>query len=311
MQRYLITCFVVCFLSDFNHFLFAAVPYYSPATAANHTSSLIDNPYVFPTFSGNDELIIGSSYGWTVPYIPSHGLYGYKITDSSVESDKAKIVMISGNHNGEDAGNWVLQGAIDFLVGEDIYAARFRQMAEVYVYPMVNPDGRYTRTGRGNPEMLAGGYGTDHNRVWNTTGLSTIDAFTQAMINDTSGNVDYFLDFHSLASSNCVLTVPELIDSDFILALLDINPALLAKESIGETGMARLWAMSSAGLNARYAYTPEQHHLWSDESLYLDLGVDYAQALIRVIVPEPAMLLFLSIGGLIISKIGRKKRSKR
>ena len=117
---------------------------YMPADVAGHTALLIENsPYVMPTTSGDAEGVIGYSHGWVPDDIPVHPLYGYKITDPLSSQPKQKVVMIAGNHGFEHADNWNLQGAIDFWVSDDPNAVLLRRDTELYVYPMVNPDGRF------------------------------------------------------------------------------------------------------------------------------------------------------------------------
>lgn len=268
----------------------ASVRAYTPRRVSAHTSTLLSVPYVVPTASGDADLVVDFSNGWEPDRIPVHPLYGYRITDPFRAQPKQTVVMISGNHNAEHSGNWVLQGVVDFWISDDPVAELLRGNSDLYVYPMVNPDGRLTGIGRGNPELAAQGL-TDHNRVWNQTGFSTIDALTTAMKMDTGGQVDYFFDFHSDNGSagNYFNTVPELVTSDFSAAMTLRDPAILPVPSTGDPGMARIWAMSPSGLNATFAYTPEQHDLFSERQ-YRDIGRTYALALADVIVPQPPAL---------------------
>ncbi|MBN1125818.1 MAG: hypothetical protein JXA82_12485 [Sedimentisphaerales bacterium] len=274
-----------------------ALTAYTPQAVADHTHFLLTNPYTTPTASGDQNGVIGHSRGWSSPLIPSHDLYGYRITDPESSYEKTTIVMISGNHNGEHSGNWALQGMVDFLAGDDPYAAQLRQHADVFVYPLVNPDGRFLGSGRGNPELTSAGLGNDHNRVWNRTGVSTIDAFTAAMKYDTGGIVDYFFDFHStfFQASNFVTLTPELGDSRFVQELRAIAPEVGVVYSDGTCGMARIWSMSTNGLNADYAYTMEQHMI-GEPADYLALGRTYGIALYNTLIPEPATFLLFLLG---------------
>ncbi|MBN1818628.1 MAG: hypothetical protein JW828_14800 [Sedimentisphaerales bacterium] len=281
-----------------------ALTAYTPQTAADHTHLLLENPYVMPTASGDQNGVIGYSRGWSSPRIPSHDLYGYRITDLESPYDKTTIVMISGNHNGEHSGNWALQGMMDFLAGEEPWAVQLRRYADFFIYPLVNPDGRFLGAGRGNPELTAAGLGSDHNRVWNRSGLSTIDTFTTAMKKDTGGAVDYFFDFHStfFHANHYIVTVPELGDSPYLRELAAIAPDVEVVFSDGTPGMARLWSMSANGLHVEYAYTTEQHMLW-EAADYLALGRTYGIALHNTLIPEPAsMFLWLLCVPLLASK---------
>ncbi len=259
-----------------------------------HTQLVSSSPYVTPTASGDaclalpgcpiPDFVVGVSAGNVGdPCVPQHNLYAYKITDPAAAGNKTKVVIDTGNHNTETPGSWTFQGMVDFLVSSEPAAIWLRQVAEFYVYPLVNPDGRYTGTGRGNPEMTAEGFGTDHNRVWNTQGqgLSTIDALTTAMQNDTGGDVDYLLDFHNGTSNPLSFNVTaDLVDCPYVQTLLEIEPALSANVSAGQPGMLRIWSMTAApnGLSADYTFTPESN-FDHDAAYFLNLGRSYGLAL--------------------------------
>jgi len=270
---------------------------YDPARTEAHTEWASQSPYVTPTPSCDSGLaldpgssladfVVGVSAGHiSSPYVPQHNLYAYKITDPDATGPKTIVVFQTGNHNTEAPGSWPFQGLVDFLLSDDHRAAWLRCNAEFYVYPLVNPDGRYTATGRGNPEMTDEGFGTDHNRVWDRQGegLSTIDALTVAMQNDTGQQVDYYFDFHSAPgwSDSWFYTVSDLVSCPYAQAMIDLDVGLAPKVSAGRPGMGRIWAMSAAGLNAEFAFTPETGHYHPDISLQycIDLGLYYGIAL--------------------------------
>jgi len=259
-----------------------------------HTQLVSNSPYVTPTASGDaclalpgcpiPDFVVGVSAGNVGgdPCVPQHNLYAYKITDPAAAGSKTKVIIDTGNHNTETPGSWTFQGMVDFLVSSEPAAIWLRQVAEFYVYPLVNPDGRYTADGRGNPEMTAEGFGLDHNRVWNTQGqgLSTIDALTTAMQNDTGGDIDYLLDFHNGTSNPLNFNVTaDLVDCLYVQTLLEIEPALSANASAGHPGMLRIWSMTAApnGLSADYAFTPESN-FDHDAAYFLNLGRSYGLA---------------------------------
>jgi len=267
-----------------------------------HTQLVSSSPYVTHTASGDADLaldpdanladfVVGTTPGNTdpcYPYSPPHNLYAYKITDPCTTGPKTKVVIATGNHNTETSGSWAFQGYVDFLLSSDPNADWLRQVAEFYIYPLVNPDGRYTGSGRGNPEMIAEGFGTDHNRVWNTQGqgLSTIDALTTAMQNDTGGDVDYFFDFHSAGGSSCFFyTDEELIHCPYTEAFLDLELGVDPRISPGHPGMLRVWSITTEGLNTDYGFTPECN-FEHDVPYYLDLGGYYALALHNALITD-------------------------
>ena len=140
-----------------------------------HTELVRMSYYVSATLSGDGQLslnpgnpaadlVVGVSAGNVggVLDVPQHNIYGYQITDPCGVVFRTKVVLMTGNHNTETTGNWAFEGLVNFLLGFEPEADWLRRHVEFYVYPMVNPDGRYTGTGRGNPEMTVEGFGTDH-----------------------------------------------------------------------------------------------------------------------------------------------------
>lgn len=283
-----------------------AVEPYTVQQVVDHTARVSESPFVAPTASGDANLVLGHSQGWVSgPVVPRHPLYGYQITDPAVTDPKQQVVMISGNHNSEHSGSWSLQGAIDFWLSDDSAADHLRRHSVLYVYPMVNPDGRFSGQGRGNPELQFMGI-TDHNRAWNLSGISTIDVLTLAMQQDTGAAVDYFFDFHSIANGNLFYTLPDLIDSPFARAFATLEPEISPVVSVGHPGMARIWSMSESGLNATYAYTPETDHFFTEQR-YQEIGQNYGRALAHIVMPEPASALLLLFG--ISLRLRRRTRS--
>ena len=232
-------------------------PKYTIEMTDYHMQRWGEHPHVTPTESADDGFVLGQSHGWPEdPEIPAHNLYGFQVTDPDGEDERIHIIMSDGNHPNEQTGSWGLQGAVDFLLSDDPRAEQLRREAVFFIYPMLNPDGRYALTGRSNPEMQAEGEG-DHNRVWNTHGrFSTIDVYVDAMRNDTGGMVHYLLDFHSAGNTFYFVTA-DLADSPYAQAMTARDPEVGPNTSSGQPGMIRIWSMSAEGLNAPFAYTPE------------------------------------------------------
>jgi hypothetical protein len=171
----------------------------------DHTASIATSSWVSPTASGDSSLVVGQSPGGTDDIgraIAPHNLYGYKIGDPAATGTKRKIVLASGVHANETVGNWTLEGLVDFLVSDDLRAAQLRRYADFYVYPMVNPDGRFA----GNNRTTVAVGDVDPNRAWNppsytepgdSSKIDEVATIGQAMLADTGGNVDYLADFHS------------------------------------------------------------------------------------------------------------------
>jgi hypothetical protein len=271
-----------------------SIPRYTVEMVAEHASRLRDLPWVRPSALADSQLVLGWSHGWLEdkplagwqmgdPVLPPQKVFGYVITDpdspdvfptDAGETRKIRVVLVAGNHPVEMHGDWALHGMISFLVSDDPRAATLRRKAVFYVYPMVNPDGRYLQVRRptvpadlwvrtrGNPELHAAGEG-DHNRVW-TTGdrFSTIRLVTAAMRADTGGQADYLWDFHGGYPHNPgdYRTTAAGHDSPYARALVARQapyPEVLRRTSSGAAAMLRSWAMTPEGLNVPYSFTFE------------------------------------------------------
>jgi len=275
---------------------------YNTDRTEQHTITMSSSPYVTKTPSGNsalalggtpaeiEDFVIGTTPGNTNPSYdlsPPHNIYAYKITDPCTSGPKKKAMIATGNHNTETAGSWAFQGMVDFLVSADPEADWLRQHVEFYIYPLVNPDGRYTATGRGSPEQEAEGFGTDHNRVWHTCGqgLSTIDALTVAMRADTCNDVDFAFDYHG-GGSDFFYIMPSQADCPYVKAFAEREPSVGPHLRSGDYRMLRIWPLRPEGLNAEFACTPENHEGTGTVQDKLDLGKSYGLAIYDVLIAE-------------------------
>ncbi|MDY0167264.1 MAG: M14 family zinc carboxypeptidase [Thermoguttaceae bacterium] len=259
-------------------------PAYTVEMTAEHTAQVSRSPYVAPTPSADEHFVIGQTKGWPEnPAIPPQDLLAYQITDPAATGEKIRVVLTTGNHNTEHSGSWAFQGMVDFLISDEPEAAALRRKAVFYVYPLVNPDGRFTRQGRGNPELAAAGI-KDHNRVWHTSGeFTTIDIVTAAMRKDTGGSADYVLDFHS-TSSNHFRVVKDFADSPYSQAITARDPTIKPHVLVGHPGQVRRWGASEDGLGAGFSTSTEHSHAISVERC-LEIGRTYGLALYDVVVP--------------------------
>ncbi len=186
---------------------------YSYGRSAAKVSEWKTSPYVSPTISSDSNLVIGQSPGGIDDLgrtIAPRDLWAFKVTDDSTPSEgKTKIVLSSGLHAQEVLGTHTLEGTIDWLLSDDSRAAELRKVAEFYIYPMLNPDGRYAGYNRStvaNPN-------TDPNRAWSPTypgrtwyGEPEVQLSGEAMMADlqvaTGGEADYFIDYHSTITTS-------------------------------------------------------------------------------------------------------------
>lgn len=129
-------------------------------------------------------------------------LYGLRVTDPAVDdTDKRTVVMMAGVHAWEAWGRQVFHGFLGSLVSDDPAARSLREKAEVFCYPMVNPDG-ITRGHMKNTTV-----DVNPNRVWNTgtpsegtpSEVPEVDVFRRTIVDETDGEAAYFVDFHSHA----------------------------------------------------------------------------------------------------------------
>ncbi len=162
------------------------------------------NPYVSPTISSNADLVIGQSPGGVDDLgrtIAPRDMWAFKITDDSVSSSgKTKIVLDASMHAGEVLSNWTLEGTVEFLISDDPRAIELRKHAEFFVYPQINPDGRYAGNNRStinNPNVDPNGYWKPYKWTDKPDLQLTGEAMLADLQIDSGGSADYFIDYHS------------------------------------------------------------------------------------------------------------------
>lgn len=295
-------------------------------------SRLLAGPYVQPTASalaydaggdgladvGLDSLVIGRTpgtagggYTWTsgdgtVMNVPSLNLYGCRLTDPLSTATKTKVVLTGGNHANESHSLYVLEGMMNLLSGANPVADYLRTYADIYIYPQVNPEGRWA-PGAGKTSSLGqqpSHPNLDHNRYWNDpetpTGIYNLPwaetvIVRDALLNDTGAeNVEYIIDFHSPdeteSGKSYIYTTTQDAASDFAQAAVGTGGFTVSISS-GEPGMMRIWGCSSDGLNATYGFTPEIRRQPNDSpDEYMQLGENLTFALYTAMtneIPDP------------------------
>lgn len=220
-----------------------------------------------PTSSADANFVIGQTAGGTDDLgraIGPHDLYGFKITDSSASGPKQKVVLVAGVHSNETPGNHTLHGLVEWLLGSSNKAADLRRDSIFYVYPMVNPDGRFAGYNRSTVQAE----GEDPNRQWSSSNWGNnqeIRVVGQAIVADTGGDVDYFMDFHSTVGTaghyaytdvDRSPTGINMSQSTFWQAL-EGREAVYARDGsfIGRTGMRYGWA----AVHAEFSMTHETY----------------------------------------------------
>ena len=111
------------------------------------------------------------------------------------DSDDKKMVMVlSRQHPPEVSGYLAMQSFVEVLASENETAVKFREMYNVYVVPMMNPDGVDNGHWRTNSQ------GVDLNRDWqgfNQPETSAIRDFMLGKVANTGGKFYLGIDFHS------------------------------------------------------------------------------------------------------------------
>lgn len=257
---------------------------YSLGRAAAHTAAISTSPWVAPTLSGGSDLVIGQSPGGVDDLgreISPQDLYGYRITDPAATGLKAKIVLLGGVHANETLGNHTLEAMVDYLLSDTLDAALLRRRADFYVYPMVNPDGRFAGYNRSTVEDPA----RDPNRSWDPPsydGQSEIAAVANAILADTAADVDFFIDFHSTVQAGSSHFAFLDIDRNFHLnpfwrRLRELEPTLETFDADLVNDTAAKFGFAEAG--AGFTMTFETRYIAGEnEDRFVTLGQNFAQA---------------------------------
>ncbi len=185
---------------------------YSYGRMADQVAQYKLSPYVSSTISSDANLVIGQSPGGIDDLgrtVTPKDMWGFKLTDNSVPSaGKTQIVLTSGLHANEVLGTHTLEGTLDFLVSNDSRAVELRKKAEFFVYPLLNPDGRFA----GNNRATIQNPNQDPNCCWSPTASSNwqnkpdLKLSGEAMMADlqtaTGGDAEYFIDYHSTITTS-------------------------------------------------------------------------------------------------------------
>jgi hypothetical protein len=242
-------------------FIAYGIPY--PVSRVNSwVASLCTDPRVHPTESSDKDLIIGWSPGGYAEggrTISPSPLYAFRMGESEQDDSRRKVVIFGGVHPNEPLGNFAIEGLVRYFLDEnDAAAERLRSRADIYVYPMVNPDGRKAGYNRSTLQHV----GRDSNRVWREDLYEDMDDIRQvaeAVLRDTGGEVDYFIDFHCWTNSGPhfgILARAEGFHEDpFWKAMRRIEPTLDEMDSGWENWSTETFAFKR--LNARFAMTFE------------------------------------------------------
>ncbi len=262
---------------------------YPVSRASGLVEELNRTRFVSPTPSSDERLIVGKSLGGTDEFgreIPQLPLYGFRLADDEGPAEGAErqtIVVISGVHSSETVGNHALEGFLKFLVSDEPEAARLRSLAEFFVYPLVDPDGRYGGRFRNSHEVPT----EDMNRHWHQPETFTnLRKLRRAILTDTGGRADILFDFHGISNqgNDFVFTLEAFAQTPFMQAL-EARTGIGPRPSDGHPGMARIYFARDDRLGLREAYTPEFAPRSGRTSEELQaIGRQYALALLDALI---------------------------
>ena len=265
----------------------AGSPFVSPLSSAAFHDPHPETPAALQPFTlGRTPGTEGGGYTWRDEPVPAQNLYGFRISEpGGVAGEKPVVVLISGQHPVESHSIYTLEGTVEVLVDPDNPVGQYlRSRADFYVYPQVNPEGRWSRTGRSNPENP----GQDNNRAWaDPTGWTNLEIVQRAMRHDLEGrDIRYFFDYHAPGNTRTALfhyATPRSARSAW--AQFSENGGIYMVLAGGGATLAYGWSMlawDAGGLGADFGFTPEIGRRSPDEpSSYRAVGADMALALAR------------------------------
>lgn len=174
---------------------------------------------------------------WRGQEVPDLPMPAYMIGDG--DSGKTTVVLSAGNHAYECHADYNLEGSIEFLLSSDSIANTLRANCNFYVYPTINPAGRFCGYARANPELKAAGL-HDHNRIWGSSDRDTTSKLKAAFDNDFGGECDVLIDYHTFffdtTSSNRGLWGPnEVSNGTFMAAVSAREPDTTVNLFYGST----------------------------------------------------------------------------
>jgi predicted deacylase len=194
-------------------------------------------------------------------------------------------------HPNETLANHTLEALLDWLVGESDHAAALRRAARIFVYPMANPDGRIAGYNRTTVQHVD----RDANRFWREDlwqDMPDIAAVGKALIKDTGGHVDVFIDLHCWTDTKHhvgILCKEEgYWDDPFWRAMVALEPGLVSWDSGWDNPSTETFAFKF--LKARFCMTFELMYLPGEKLVRLrQIGRHMGEALYRGLANDPVI----------------------
>jgi hypothetical protein len=123
------------------------------------------------------------------------------ITDPGIQDiNKKTIVIMAMQHAGEDAGGFLIEGLIAYLLSNDPAAQKARETMIYKVLPMMNPDGIYHGISRYNAQR------EDLNNIWinsdrNQPEVTGVKNWVEKWY-EAGSHIDLFVDVHNHTQFN-------------------------------------------------------------------------------------------------------------
>lgn len=164
--------------------------------------------YIHPLRSGNGDWVtetIASQTDELGNTVPAQPFYAFGLWDREAYPDDGKpkrvCVLTNGVHPGETVADWMFEGAVRFLLGSDAKAVALRKNFQFFIYPNINPVGRFGGHWRGQwePTALIKNANRDYSDYYGQTPfqMQSTRALRDALALDIDGrHLTMHLDFH-------------------------------------------------------------------------------------------------------------------
>jgi hypothetical protein len=251
-----------------------------------HTKRIASSPWVHPTKSSDESLILGQSPGGIDDMdreIRPRNIYGYRISDETAGGPKSRVVLVGGVHANESLASFVLEGLVEFLISDAVEARQLRRRCEFFVYPMVNPDGRRAGFNRSTVQYSS----RRPNRNWKPPkygGLDDIRLVGEALRTDV-GEAEILIDFHSDSvgkSGHYAYVLPEWQDHPLWRNFQALEPEVQTRDAkLVDRTTARF---GRDELGAEFSITFETQFVAGEHAdRFLEMGANWGRALHRTL----------------------------
>lgn len=226
--------------------------------------------------------------------VPGQKMYAFGIwADGELSPSSAfkrNVVITGGVHAGEHVGNWAMEGFVRFLVSGDAKALALLEDYKFFIYPLLNPMGRWMGHYRG--QRVPGYSSLDTNRdypVDNSPSIAQSSTVFREMLATDLGTqrVAFSLDFHGTWGSSTSFYYYSALSVDPNAIYIDEWHARIQAYSTGYVRMDSLLDTTvdqyvSRNYGPYHSYVPELYESSAfaagTDALEL-IGADYARAL--------------------------------